>query len=104
MAVYNRVKRDDPPSTLVATFLSSNTVQSAAAVRVLYVQQIGVCSACLSVIHLRLMSVRACVSSDDHVPAVLCPEHSKGVFLVQGSESFNTHMVCVCVIPGNIQA
>ena len=42
-----------------------------------------------------------CVDVDDHLPAVLSAEHSKGVFLVQGSEASvsnsKTHMVYVSV-------
>lgn len=56
---------------------------------------------CPSVIHLWFMSVSACVSPDDRLPAASCPEHSNGVFLVRGSEpcvsDFKTHMVSMCV-------
>ncbi len=85
----------------VATFLSSNTVQSAAAVRMLYVQRICVCSACLSVIHLQLMSVRACLAWWPFASSIVFRTFQRSIFSTRKwiiCQCFqHTYGVCVCV-------
>lgn len=63
---------------------------------VLTVQHICVCSVRVSL--RSICDLCVCVSPDYHLPQVLSPEHSNGVFLAQGSEPcVNTFKTYVCV-------